>query len=96
MGVLFSATAIGALMLGGANVALAEEFPTFQPNGFPITPHQVQVLGAEEVRDRAPRSRLTDGMPASQHQLRALRQDNSRNAMRRPGQRYAVRVPSPQ
>ena len=75
MRVLFSATAIGALMLGGATVTLAEEFPKFEPNGFPITPHQVQVLGSDEVRDRAPSSRFTDGMPASRHQLRALRQD---------------------
>jgi Sulfatase len=72
---LFSATTIGALMLGGASGTLAEEFPTFERNGFPITPPQVRVLGSDEVQDRAPSSRLTDGMPAFQHQLRALRQD---------------------
>jgi hypothetical protein len=74
MRVLFSTTAVAALVLGGASV-LAEEFPTFERNGFPITPHQVQVLGSDGVQESAPTSTFTlDGIPASPHQLRVLRQ----------------------
>jgi len=76
MRVLLSTAGIAALMLGGAEMALAE-LPTFERNGFPITPHQIQVLGSTQVKEQAPTSTLTmDGMPASPHQLRVLRQES--------------------
>lgn len=71
---LFLAAAIAALMDAGAAMA---EVPTYERNGFPITPHQFRVLGSESVRERAPASTLTlDGMPASPHQLKALGRDS--------------------
>jgi hypothetical protein len=69
---LFSIAAIAALMLGGAGAAAAE-LPTFEMTGFPITPHQVQVVGAAHVQERSPTPTLTlGGMPASPHQVTVL------------------------
>jgi hypothetical protein len=69
---LFSIAAIAALMLGGAGAAAAE-LPTFEMMGFPITPHQVQVVGAAHVQERSPTPTLTlGGMPASPHQVAVL------------------------
>jgi hypothetical protein len=69
---LFSISAAAALVLGGAS-ATAAELPTFELMGFPITPHQVQVVGAGNVQERSPTSTLTlAGMPASPHQLAVL------------------------
>jgi hypothetical protein len=69
---LFSIAATVALMLGEAGVAAAE-LPTFERMGFPITLHQVQVVGAAHVQERSPTPTLTlGGMPASPHQVAAL------------------------
>jgi hypothetical protein len=47
--------------------------PTFELTGFPITPHQVAVLGAARVEERAAPSMLTfGGMPITPHQLDVL------------------------
>jgi len=68
---LFSIAATAAL-LGGAGAAAAE-FPTFERMGFPITLHQVQVVGAAHVQERSPTPTLTlGGMPASPHQAAVL------------------------
>jgi hypothetical protein len=40
---LIPVAATAALVLGGAGAAAAE-LPTFETMGFPITPHQVQVV----------------------------------------------------
>jgi hypothetical protein len=70
---LFSIAATTALMLGGAGVPAAE-LPTFERMGFPITLHQVQVVGAAHVQERSPAPTLTlGGVPASPHQLAVLK-----------------------
>jgi len=69
---LFSITALAAVMLTGAS-ASAAEFPTFELMGFPITPHQVVVLGSAHVQEQSAKPTLTfGGMPASPHQLAVL------------------------
>jgi hypothetical protein len=70
--ILLSIAAIAAVMLDGAGAAAAE-LPTFELMGFPITRHQVAVLGAAHVQERSPTPTLTLGdMPASPHQVRVL------------------------
>jgi hypothetical protein len=60
------------LMLGVAGAAAAE-LPTYEAMGFPITPHQVSVVGSAHVQERAPIPALTVvGMPASPHQIAVL------------------------
>jgi hypothetical protein len=70
--ILLSTAAIAAVMLDGAGAAAAE-LPTFELMGFPITRHQVAVLGAAHVQERSPIPTLTLGdMPASPHQVSVL------------------------
>jgi hypothetical protein len=67
---LFSSTAI-VVMLSGASAA--GELPAFELMGFPITPHQVAVVGSAHVQEQAPTTVLTlGGMPASFHQVAVL------------------------
>jgi hypothetical protein len=69
---LFSIAALTAIMLHGAGAAAAE-LPTFELMGFPITTHQVAVLGPAHVRERLPTTTLTlGGIPASPHQVAVL------------------------
>ena len=76
-GVTAATPAVALLLLGGATAALAQEYPTFERNGFPLTPLQLQVLGSDRVQERAAPSILArDGMPASPHQLAVLRRTN--------------------
>jgi hypothetical protein len=61
-----------AVMLDSASAAAAER-PTFELMGFPITRHQVALLGAAQIRERSPTPTLTlAGMPASPHQVAVL------------------------
>jgi hypothetical protein len=56
-----------------SSVATAAELPAFELTGFPITPHQVAVVGGTGVREQAPIPALTfGGMPASPHQIAVL------------------------
>lgn len=65
---LFSIAALTAVMLHGTG-AVAAELPTFELRGFPITAHQVAVVGAADVQERVSTTTLTlGGMPASPHQ----------------------------
>jgi hypothetical protein len=65
-------TAAIAIALG-ATAAIAQELPTFEASGFPITRHQVAVLWSASVQERAPTPTLTlDGIPASPHQVTVL------------------------
>jgi len=67
---LIAATA--TLMLAGAR-ATAAELPAFELKGFPITRHQVAVVGGTGVQEQAPIPTLTfGGMPASPHQIAVL------------------------
>ena len=69
---LFSITAVAAVVLNGAD-APAAELTTFELMGFPITSHQVAVIGAADVQEHSTIATLTlGGMPASPHQVAAL------------------------
>ena len=59
-----------AVALQGANAA-AGELPTFELLGFPVSRHQVAVLGAANIEEKAP-SPTWGGMPASPHQVAVL------------------------
>lgn len=64
--------AFAVVVLSGANAAAAE-FPIFELRGFPITPHQVAVMGGTDIQEQAPTPALTfRGMPASPHQIAVL------------------------
>jgi hypothetical protein len=48
----FSAIAIiGTLILRGTS---ATELPSYEAMGFPITPHQISVLGSAKVKEQSP------------------------------------------
>jgi hypothetical protein len=69
---LFSVATIAVVVLGAAG-ANAEELPTYELMGFPITPHQFSVVGSANIHERAPTPSLTlGGMPASPHQVAVL------------------------
>jgi hypothetical protein len=62
---------VAAIILGGA--ARAAE-PGYELDGFPITRHQVAVVGAANVREQSPVPTLMlGGMPASPSQVAILR-----------------------
>ena len=67
MRIMLSITVATMVMAGGAG-ARAAELPSFDVAGFPISPVQVQLLGAANVEEQAP----VDGMAASPHQIRVL------------------------
>jgi len=61
------------LLLSG--MASAQEFPFYELSGFPISPHQISVMGATaNVKEQSlPGTSLTvRGMPASPHQIVVL------------------------
>jgi hypothetical protein len=59
--------AAAAALTTGA--AAAAELPTYQAQGFPITSHQVAILGAAGVEQQ---SAVATDMPASPHQMAVL------------------------
>jgi len=59
--------AASATLMTGA--ATAAELPTYQAGGFPITSHQVAILGAAGVEEQ---SVATAEMSASPHQMAVL------------------------
>jgi len=68
---LLMAAIAAATLVGTA--AGAAEFPSFEPAGFPITRHQVAVMGAANISERSPVPTLVyGGMPASPHQIAVL------------------------
>jgi hypothetical protein len=66
---LLSIAATAALMLGAANAA---ELPNYEKYGFPITAHQIQLVGAAEVTERSPPADAREGSSASPHQRAVL------------------------
>ena len=67
---LMAAVAAATMVGSGAG---AGELPTFELTGFPITRHQVAVLGPQDVREQSVTPTLTfGGMPASPHQIAVL------------------------
>src|SRR5215204_5035497 len=72
MNKLLLLTTTAAFTVGVAS-AVAGELPSFERSGFPITTHQVSVLGSSYVRERSTTPTLTlRGMPASPHQIAVL------------------------
>ena len=64
--------AAATLMTGGVG-ATAAELPAYEVGGFPITPHQVAIMGAANVEEQSANPTLTlEGMPASPHQVAVL------------------------
>jgi hypothetical protein len=65
--------AAAILMLGMAG-ATAGELPSYDVAGFPITPHQMSVLGQSGGVHEQPAvpPPLREGMPASPHQIAVL------------------------
>jgi hypothetical protein len=69
------ATTIAAIGVATTNHADACGLrpPTFELTGFPISPHQVAVLGSAQVNERSATPKLMlAGMPASPHQIAVL------------------------
>jgi hypothetical protein len=68
---LFSITAITAVVFGAG--AAAAELPTFELMGFPITTHQVALIGSAHLQEQSPNATIMfGGMPASPHQITVL------------------------
>ena len=68
----FLMAAIAAATMVGSGAG-AGQLPTFELMGFPITRHQVAVMGAQGVQEQAAAATLTfGGMPASPHQIAVL------------------------
>jgi hypothetical protein len=72
--ILTATAGILAGILLGISGAAAGELPTYDMTGFPITPHQMSVLGSSgAIQERAATPALTvDGMPASPLQIAVL------------------------
>ena len=68
---MFLIAAIAAVTVIGSG-ARAAELPTFELTGFPITPHQVAVLGGRNVQEQSPPTLTHGDMPASPHQVAVL------------------------
>jgi hypothetical protein len=67
-----SITAVTVLALGTV-VAFAGEQPQYEVAGFPISPHQISVLGSGGIQAQSPTPTLTlNGMPASPHQIAVI------------------------
>jgi hypothetical protein len=71
---LLIACAVTAVGSATTNVnACALKLPTFEVTGFPISAHQVAVLGSGHVEERGATPTLTlADMPASPHQIAVL------------------------
>ena len=63
-----SIAAVTAISIAGGTAGFAAELPTYEVTGFPISPVQVGVLGAANVREQPPVPTST----ASPHQLSVL------------------------
>jgi hypothetical protein len=72
MKTMFLITTLAVVVLRGVPTAAAE-LPAFELRGFPITSHQVAVVGGTGVQEQAATPALTlHGMPASPHQIAVL------------------------
>jgi hypothetical protein len=63
-----SIAAAAAVLIAGGTAGFAAELPTYEVTGLPISPVQVQVLGAANVREQSP----VPTSAASPHQLSVL------------------------
>ena len=60
--------AAAILAIAGSTAALAAELPTYEANGFPVSPLQVRVLGAAHVEQQV----AAPATVASVHQTKVL------------------------
>jgi hypothetical protein len=68
-----AAAAAAGLAIASSAIAMAGERPSFEVKSFPISPAQVQLLGAAGVKEQSPARTLTvAGMPASPVQIAVL------------------------
>jgi hypothetical protein len=68
--VALSAVSIVTVLAGPA---LAQQLPQYEVAGFPISPHQISVLGSGNVQEQSSSPTLTlYGMPASPHQIAVI------------------------
>jgi hypothetical protein len=72
MKTLFAMATTGTLLLSG--IASAQEFPAYELSGFPISPHEISIMGATvNLKEQSPGTSLTmAGMPASPVQVLVL------------------------
>lgn len=72
MQIVIAITAIGSVAINQAN-ACTLQLPTFEITGFPISQHQVAVLGSAQVEEStATPTLMLAGMPASPSQIAIL------------------------
>jgi hypothetical protein len=78
--ILFAAIVAVALAGTSANAA---QLPSYEVGGFPISLHEIAVLGSTaNVKEQSPSPSLTmGGMPASPHQVAVLRLVRRYNAL---------------
>jgi len=83
-----SITSVAAFMLIGGAAASAQDLPTYEAMGFPISPVQVSILGCSaQVQEQATGPTITvDGVPATPHQITVL---TPRNKSREADERVA-------
>jgi hypothetical protein len=67
-----SITTVTAFVIGAVG-ASARDLPQYEFAGFPISPHQISVLGSGAIQEQSPTPTLTlNGMPASPHQIAVI------------------------
>ena len=71
-----SIAAVAAFSMAGAAAGFAAELPSYEAKGLPISPVQVRVLGARDVREQSPA--LTSTLTA--HQVSVLTPRKTRTA----------------
>ena len=82
----YSIVAAAAILMLGMAGAGAGELPSYDFAGFPVTPHQMSVLGhSGHVQEQsAMPTLLREGMPASPHQIAVLSQRQQTAESARP------------
>jgi hypothetical protein len=80
---LLMAAIVAATVIGSS--AGAAELPTFELRGFPLTRHQVAVMGGQDVQEQSVTPTMTlGGMPASPVQTAVLSPRPSMIMMAKP------------
>jgi hypothetical protein len=65
--------ATAAMVIAYGAGAMAAELPSYEVAGFPISPVQVQLVGAAHVQEQPPLTKpALDGTSASPHQISVL------------------------
>ena len=88
----FLMAATAAVTIAGSSAGAAE-IPTFEVMGFPITRHQVALIGGTNLQDLSPAPTLTfGGMPASPVQIAILTRRPSSMAKTTPAEATTIDV----